>query len=311
MIRFGIVGAGAIANKFCEAAKLVPNCSLVAVASRSLERANVFADTWDILRRYGSYEQMFDCEILDVVYIATTNNTHKEICLLALGHKMNVLCEKPLVLNLEDINNIIDLAKENRCFLMEAMWSRFLPCIVRCKDWIQTGRIGEVHIANMMVALDVSSCHRIKDKNLGGGILYDLGVYALELLPFLLDKKIVGVQSIVKMSEKGIDKADGILLDFGSCIASVHCSMNVDMGAPSFICGEKGYISIHVGHKAKLVELFNLQGTLIDSFSDPYLNGFEHQIKHVCHCMNEGFLESPIMPLADTLACVELFEQIL
>lgn len=311
MVTFGIIGTGAIAKKFCEAITMTPNAKVVAVASRSLDRAHMFADPWNIPGRYGSYEEMLVSEKPDVIYIATTNNTHKEICMQVLGHKLHVLCEKPMVMHLEDAKSIFALAKKNQCFVMEAMWSRFLPCMVKARKWIQEGRIGKVHIANMMVALDADPDHRIRNKALGGGILYDLGVYPLELLPFLLDKHVVDVRSIVRMTDEGIDSAEGILLDFGSCIASVHCSMDVGMSAPSFICGESGYISIHVGHKAKLIELFDGEGSFVESFSNPYSNGLEYQIEHVCSCVQAGLLESPIVSHADTLACVDLFEKIL
>ncbi|HKM08616.1 MAG TPA: Gfo/Idh/MocA family oxidoreductase [Sphaerochaeta sp.] len=311
MVTFGILGTGAIAKKFCEAVTMVADAEVVAVASRRLDRADEFANSWNIPRRYGSYEELLLSEKLDVVYIATTNDTHKDLCMQALRHKHNVLCEKPMVMHLDDAKSIFALAKENQCFIMEAMWSRFIPCLVKVRKWIGEGRIGKVHMANMMVAVDASANHRIRNKDLGGGILYDLGVYPLEILPFLLDKQVLDVRSIVKMTDDGIDRAEGILLDFGFCIASVHCSMDVGMSAPSVICGESGYISIYVGHKAKLVELFDKEGSLVESFSNSYTNGLEYQVEHVCACLEKGLLESPVVSYADTLACTALFEKIL
>ena len=311
MIRFGVFGAGMIAHKFCGAIQLVDGCCVTAIASRDLARAKDFADQWNIPQSFGSYEMLLKAGTCDIIYIATTNQTHRELCTLALTYKHHVLCEKPLALHEDDAISIFALAKKQHLFIMEAMWSFFLPGFTIARQWIREGRIGQIHFASMCLGLDASENHRVRDKKLGGGILYDLGVYPLELIPFLLNRPIIGEQHIGKRDVRGVDQAGSLILDLGDCLASVQTSMNIAIQAPSILYGTEGHMSIHSGHRAKRIECYDTRGQLLDTFEEDFSNGFEYMVRHVVTCLTMGVSESPIVPHQVSAACSALFDKIL
>ncbi len=311
MVRFGIIGAGEIAHKFAEAAGMVGGCELAAVAARDGERAEAFAGQWKIPHHFGSYRELLASGSCDVVYLATTNQTHRDLALMVLDAGHHLLCEKPLALRHRDAREILSRAGERGLFAMETLWSLFLPTLNTARRWVREGLIGKVHMAGMMVSLDAPADHRVRSPELGGGILYDLGVYPLHILPFLLDTEIRDVRAIVKRDDDGIDVADLIVLDLGGCLASVHLSMDLPMTAPSVLCGEKGSIYMHGAHKARRVEARDPEGRIIGAFEDPFTNGFEHQIAHVLQCLARGETESPVVSHRASLRCAEIFDQVL
>lgn len=164
MFRFGIIGAGGIAEKFCQAVKLTEDAAVAAVSSKQKERAEKFARRNGIERFYENYE-----EKPDAVYIATTNNYHFENIMLCLRKGMTVLCEKPMFMTVKEAKEAFGLAREKNVFMMEGMWSRFLPCIQKARFWVESGKIGRIHLANYTGGINAPEEHRIFNKELGGG----------------------------------------------------------------------------------------------------------------------------------------------
>ena len=181
-IRFGIIGAGNIAKKFAAAAQMTDGAELCAVASKSADRAKDFAKQWNIPQAYDSYEALLQSDI-DAVYIATTNNNHYQSILLAASYKKHILCEKPLCLHPADTIRAFDTAKANNVFLMEAVWSRFLPSTQKVLSLIKEGSIGEIKFIKSAFSFSVAEKedHRLFSRELGGGALYDLGIYNIAL----------------------------------------------------------------------------------------------------------------------------------
>ena len=172
VFRFGIMGAGNIANRFCDAVKRIgDDIQVTAVASKSEERARSFAERNLISHYYVGYENMLSSESLDAVYIATTNNFHYSDCLLAISHGIPVLCEKPLMMSAKEASEVFSAAKEKNVFVMEGMWSRFIPCIQKAHEWISSGRIGTVKIATNLGGINAPSYHTNYVPALGGGAL--------------------------------------------------------------------------------------------------------------------------------------------
>ena len=189
---------------------------------------------------------------------------------LALTYKHHVLCEKPLALHEDDAISIFAPLRSN-LFIMETMWSFFLRFTIAGSGFVKGG--GQIHFASMCLGLDASENHRVRDKKLGGGILYDLGVYPLELIPFLLNRPIIGEQHIVKRDVRGVDQAVSLILDLGDCLASVQTSMNIAIQAPSILYGTEGHMSIHSGHRAKRIECYDTRGQLLDTLKKIFLTG--------------------------------------
>jgi len=176
---WGIIGMGRIAHKFAQDLQLLPNARLWAVASQDTTRAAAFAGQYKAPHHYGSYEAILSCPELDVVYIATPHVTHCSNTLMCLEAGIPVLCEKPLAMNAAEAESMVQTARQRQVFLMEAMWTRFLPATLQMLKWIEEGRIGEVISvkADFGFRAPFDPQSRIYNKALGGGALLDIGIY--------------------------------------------------------------------------------------------------------------------------------------
>lgn len=311
---FGIMGPGNIARKFAEAVKETDTAFLAAVASKSMEKAREFAGKFDIPAFYDSYEAMCANPAVDVVYIATTNNFHYDNILTSIANRKHVLCEKPMVLTRAQAEDVFAKAKENGVFVMEAMWSRFLPSISKAKELIDTGVIGEVrHIASSFnFFLPYTPDSRLVNKALGGGVLYDLGVYCISLSMFFAGEKPDSCCGYAHISLEGTDISDTVVMKFPSgATASFTCGIEGGSLNEMVIHGSKGSLRLHNrfldSHK---VDLFRGE-TLEESFDFPFGNGFVFQIRETIRCIHEGKLQSGIVSWQDTLDCITVIEKLL
>lgn len=311
-MKFGIIGAGQIAVKFCEAVKLVEGAEVLGVASRTPGKAEEFAKEQQLPASYDSYEEMLANPDIDVVYIATTHNFHYENAMQCIAYKKAILCEKCFVLTKKQAEEVFAAAKEAEVFVMEAMWSRFLPAIQKAKEWIRSGQIGEIQLANCLIGFKASSDpkNRILNPELAGGAVYDIGVYAIELMTYLIDEPIKEVQTMTTYAATGVDKLDNITVRFENCLANLQCMVSANCPNGLYIYGSEGYIHIPDMHFGEGCHLYLEQGEA-EHFSKPHINGFEHQIEEVVNCIKEGKLESEIMPHKDTILCAEIFDKCL
>ena len=309
MIRLGIIGAGGIAVKFCEAVKLVDGVEVLAVASKSVQRAEDFVKANGVCEYYGDYEQMLKESEVDAVYIATTNNFHYENCLICIEYGKAVLCEKSMVLEKKEAQEIFRRAKEKQVFVMEAMWSVFLPTIKKVKQWIMEDRIGTIHLANYIGGINAQPDHRIFDPDLGGGILYDLCVYPIEILSFLIPQQLLDVKAEIVIGETGVDISNNLLFIYDTCRASLQCTAHSRVPSPSGFYGTKGYIQMSQTHRCQTCALYDEEFQLVEEYSYPTQNGFEFEIAELRDCLIAGKLESEIMPHAATLHCLDIFER--
>ena len=311
-LRFGIIATGGIAGKFARTAPLVDEIVLEAVASRAQEKANVFAQQYNIPKAYGSYEQLFADPDIDAVYIATPHNFHMQNCIDAARAGKHILCEKPMGLNRADNEAVFAEAKKNGVFVMEAMWTRFLPCMVKAREWVQDGKVGDVRFISALFGHDrpFDPQSRLYAPELAGGALYDLGVYNIEyILDFTKGKKIKESKSFYVNNEIGTDMAASMLLLFDDgAQAQLFCAFDCATNHASRVYGKQGQIVFDSFFMPKRVELY-VDGKLSDSFESSFESGFEYEIRHMADCIAQGLLNSPIMPPEDTLACADLFEQ--
>lgn len=309
VFRFGIMGAGNIANRFCDAVRRIgADVEVVAVASKSEDRAKAFVQKNDIARYYVGYDNMLANEELDAVYVATTNNFHYSDCLLAIEYGIPVLCEKPLMMSAAEAEEVFQKAREKNVFVMEGMWSRFIPCIQKAHEWINSGRIGVIKIANYLGGINAPVDHRIYVPELGGGAMYDLAVYPFEIVTYLVNQKLIGFKHSIRWLNKEIDENDSMILNFEECDATIQASLHTRIPSPSGFYGTKGFIQMEKTHMASKVSLYDEAFILVDSFEDPCENGFEWEILHVRDCVMKGLIESPIMPWADSLLCAKVFD---
>lgn len=299
--KWGLLGLGKIATKFATALTLTPHAEIYAVASRSQDKANNFAQKMNAAKAYGSYEALLDDSDVTVVYIATPHTYHTKWSIKAMEKGKAVLCEKPMAMNQKDAQRMIDCAKANQVFLMEALWTRFIPAYRKTKKLIKEGAIGDIKYLYADFGFSTSYKPRLFEKHLGGGSLLDVGIYPVFLAANLLGKP-KSIQASAILSEKGVDETCSMLFDYGDKTAVLSSSMVIDQATEAVICGTKGRIKIpRRWHEPETVLVIN-KDTLINQFDfEEKGNKLEYEAMEVQRCLNAGKLESDMMSWADSL----------
>jgi predicted dehydrogenase len=297
MIRWAILGAGKIAHRFVEDFHLMTNARLVAVASSDPERGKFFADQYGI-DLVLTYEQLYASSEVDAIYIATTHNSHYDHAVHCLNSHKAVLCEKPITVNAHQCAELIRLSKLNNTFLMEAMWSYFLPAIIHAKSWIKNGLIGDVKVIQIDFSFPAPKNldGRLYNSNLAGGALLDIGIYPIALAYYFTDQKPIATLASGHIGETGIDERVGILLEFGSVSASLYSSIVTRTSNSALIFGDKGYIKIPQFWCSTDAQLYGIDHELLDTFLDQRTaHGFIYEMQHANDMITQKALESPVM----------------
>ena len=312
--RFAIMGAGKIARKFCDAVALTEGCAVCAAASKSMERAKALAAEKGISAAYDSYECMLEVEKPDCVYISTTFDSHCELSMLCVNHGVPVLCEKAMFTGLAEADMVFRAAREKRVFVMEALWSRFLPAVNAARAWVQEGAIGTAVAAEMGIgfAADPSPDNRYFGPHLGGGAANDLTVYGLQILTWVLNRSITRAHAEAVAAGTGVDATSLVLLRLGEDVpAVVRSSLMASVDERLVIYGTEGKIVVPHAHYAGEARLLRPDGSEAACFTDGETrNGFTYEIEEVARCVRAGMLESPVVPHAATRACAEIFDLI-
>ncbi len=313
-INWGIIGVGKIAEKFATDLKAVSNAQLLAVASSSsLDRAKDFAERYNAPYFYDSYESIFQTPDLDVIYIATPHTLHAQNTLLCLKHKMPVLCEKPFAMNLKQVQRMVEAARENDTFLMEAMWTRFIPAIQKTIDLIAENRIGKVKSvhADFGFAAPHLPEKRLLNPALGGGALLDIGIY-----PAYLSLLILGypsdIQAISNFGSTGIDQTTSFVLGYkNEATAVLSCTLNARTRTEALIYGENGYIHIEGRFmEAKKITLHETDKNPVVFDFPRETFGYNFEIEEVNNCLQEGKKQSDKMPLSMSVKLISLLDEI-
>lgn len=311
-MKFGLIGAGNIGKRFCDAIPLVEGASVEAVASATSGKAKLFAQEKNISSYYDGYEEMLKCADIDCVYICTTHNFHYENLLLCIKYKKHIICEKAFVLHKSQAEEIFAKAKENNLYVMEAMWTRFIPALRKVKSWIKHGKIGDINLANYNIGFKASSDpnSRIINPALAGGALYDIGVYAIEIMTFLIGQDLKDVKSMISADSLGrVDAVDCLLLRFSNCIVNLNCTISNNVLQHCNIYGTKGRIYFENPHSTNYCSLYCDDGTT-ETLNSPLGNGFEYQIRNMLARIRDNHLESDIIPHKDTIQCAEIFDKV-
>lgn len=247
VIRWGILGTGFIAGEFAKGLVTLKDAQLLGIASRTKAKAQEFANIFKIERIYESYKQLVEDPDIDVVYIATPQETHKDLSLLCLQAGKPILCEKPFALNALEAAEVINLARQKQLFCMEAMWMRFMPLIQEAKKIIEQGKIGEVKMlmADFGNPIEYNLNHRVFNLELGGGALLDRGVYCLSLAYYLLGAP-TKIVSSAAICESGADEQSSVILNYPQGkLAVLSQSLRTYSANEAVIMGTKGKICLH------------------------------------------------------------------
>jgi predicted dehydrogenase len=312
-IRWGILGCGKIAHKFANDLLLSETSELFACASRNIEKSKVFAEKYNAKMFFDNYEDLAKCAEIDVIYIATPNSYHLEHSILCLNNQKAVLCEKPLCLNTAQVEELINVAKVNNVFLMEAMWTSCLPNILSIQNTIQSGAIGEIiHLtADFGFKTDYNPKSRLFDAALGGGSLLDIGIYPLYISLLFLGKPIK-IQSSIRYAPTGVDASCTVLLTFEEGkTATLFSSFETITDIKCEIYGTKGKILIPNRFHEQNKHTIEIYGETNKNVSNTQVGyGYFYEIEHVNECLYQGLKESPIMPLSFSLHLINIMDEI-
>lgn len=295
MLKWGIIGPGKISRKFCQDLIKVDGMTISAVASRSVDRADKFAQEFNIPNKYDTYTQLAQSPHVDVVYIGTPHTFHKDHSILCLTNNKHVLCEKPIAVNTSELQAMIACAQENNCFLMEAIWTKFLPSFKKMQQLISQEVIGEIKMiqADFGFAGSYDPNSRLYNPKLAGGSLLDVGIYPLFLSHSLLGTPAT-IHALGNISPTGVDASAAIILKYESgALACLNSSLEADTPIEATIGGTKGFIKMHSRwHESRKITLHHKNET-IDSweFHDEFL-GYKYEIEEVGKCIQKGKVES-------------------
>jgi predicted dehydrogenase len=312
-MNWGIIGLGKIARKFAADLQIVPDARLHAVASTSRERSTAFAQQFNVPHAFDSYQALLECPDLDVVYIATPHTLHCENTLMCLERKIPVLCEKPAGMNPQEVHKMVTTATLNHTFLMEAMWTQFIPAFKKSMSLLASGVIGKpLSIkADFGFAAPYNVDGRAFNKDLGGGSLLDIGIYPVFLALEIFGQPI-DIQAFAQFSPTAVDTTCAILFKHEKgALSMLHSTFTSLTNTEAYIYGEQGTIHIHPRfHHPEKISL-HVQGKPVKEFSMPYQgNGYQFEIEEVNRCLRKKLLESPLMPLEKSVRLAETLYKI-
>lgn len=303
-LRVGIIGAGWIADKMAEALSPLDEAEVLAIASRSLEKARQFADERGISRAYGSYEELVEDPDVDLVYVATPHSHHYPHARLALQHGKPVLVEKAFTANAREAEALLTLARERHLFITEAIWTRYMPLSMKVKEIMDSGIIGEPRILTATLCYEMEQKERIIRPDLCGGALLDLGVYVLNFARMYFGTDIVRTVTNCHLGPSGMDMMESISLSFrDGRMANLQAGCLTLNDRQGIISGKEGYIRIDNVNCPERIEVWR-NYELVEVYERPegMVNGYEYQVLECKRCLEAGLTESPMMPHEETLS---------
>lgn len=300
-MRWGIAGTGGMAAAFLDDFPLVPTAEVVAVGSRTRERAQEFAEPWGAAGM--TYGELVAAD-LDVLYVATPHAQHRDLALAAIRHGIPVLVEKAFTVTLPGARDVVAAARESDVFCMEAMWTRFQPAVLRAREVVAAGEIGDVVAvhADLGAYRPYDPSHRLFAPDLGGGAVLDLGVYVISVAQHFLGTP-DRVTATGTLFPNGADASASIALGYDDGRgATLVTSLAAHTACRAVVVGTRGSVELgpQFHHPDRLV-VRRLGEAAEEIPAPPVGRGYSHQIEHVGECLAAGLTESPLMPLQDTL----------
>lgn len=313
-IRWGILGTGSIATSFATGLQSLEDATAVAVGSRTQTSADTFADKFDIVRRHSSYEALAEDSEVDAIYIATPHSYHMDNSLLCMEAGKAVLCEKPFTINTSEAERVVHRARSSGTFVMEAMWTRFLPTMVQVRSWLSQGAIGEVRMlsADFGFRTEVNPDGRLFNLALGGGGLLDVGIYPVSLASLVFGEQPTKVAGLADFGKTGVDEQGGMVLGYeGGQLAVLCCAIRTSTPADAVIMGSEGSIRIASPFWKATSATLSVNGNDPITADLPFEgNGYNYEAAEVGRCLRAGLHESDSMPLEESLDIMRTLDKI-
>lgn len=303
-IKVAVLGAGNIAGSMSEAlAGIKDEVELYAVGSRSLQKAQAFAEKYGYEKAYGSYEELAADAQIDLIYVATPHSEHYENTKLCIEHGRNCIVEKAFCGNKAQAEKLVALAKEKNVFLAEAMWTRYMPSADIIREIIASGEIGKVHYLESDFSVTILNTERLVNPALAGGALLDLGVYSITVPAMYLGTEIAKITTSCEKHETGVDATEIITFTYADgTMARCKASFVDPWSCFARIVGSKGYMEFGPINVPQYIKIFDMNGELIrEQKIDIRVNGYEYEILAAKEAILAGEKEAKLMPLSETL----------
>lgn len=312
MFKVGIIGAGWIAEKMTAALAPLDDYCVYAIASRSIDKAKSFAERWGVEKAYGSYEEMVADKDVDLVYIATPHSHHFPHAMLAVNAGKPVLVEKAFTANAAQAEELIAAARAKGLFITEAIWTRYMPLSHKIREIMESGMIGKPRLLTATLSYMMEFKERILRPDLCGGALLDLGVYALNFARMYFGKDIVKTVSNCHVGPTGVDLQECISLSFADGkMANLQAGTLCLNDRQGIINGTEGYIRVDNINCPEVVEVYrNYELVERHVKPDDMVNGYEYQVVECRRCIEEGLVESPMMPHDETISIMKQMDQL-
>lgn len=309
MVRFGIVGASGIAQKFARDIKLVENAKISAVSARNSEQAKIYQKMYETEYAFSSYEEMAKSDAIDAVYIAVPHNFHCELALLFMKNRKHVLVEKPLGVNQREYEKMFASSRENKVLLMEAMWTHFLPSTAYVKKIIDSNILGKLKEAEIEFGYNLVDNYpktgRLLNKELAGGSLLDLGIYPVSFYNLIRQAEIKEIQASAEFTNTGVDlETEIIIIDEFDAKITMRSSLNTKLDNDAFLVYEFGDIKMIDFHRSVKVFINNQELNI------PFEGeGFVPEIKSFVESITNGEIENKISTFKRSLESIKILDE--
>ncbi len=302
IMKVSIIGTGHIAHSMARTIKVVDEAEFYAVASRTLEAAEKFAEEFDIPKAYGSYDELINDPEIELVYIATIHPLHYELSKKLLEKGKSVLCEKPICINSAHAEDLFRIAREHNAFICEAVWTRFFPWVKEIKEIISSGEIGKPVLMQSNFGSKKTASSWIHDPKLGGGALLDLGIYNVTAASMLLGDDFEIEYSVGKLSEAGVDDHSLTVIKYknGVTASLMSCTDMCTDSKITLMC-ENGIIEIAGVSNWKSTRVYNEQKELIREITPKFKTGYVFELEACIKAIKEGKIECAEMPHSESL----------
>lgn len=310
---WGVIGPGRIAQVFANGLTVIDDAALYAVASTNAERGTAFAEKNGGEKTYTSYEALIADPNVDAIYIATPHRYHFENVMLCLNAGKPVLCEKPLTVNAAETKKLIETAKSKKTFLMEALWTRYLPIYGQVREWLDAGLVGDVKYLNATFGFVAPKAEddRWYSPELAGGTLLDMGIYPITVSQWVVGENPSAFSVQAHLAETGVDDLTAVTLKYPSgVISQFNSNFLVKNMNDFFIYGTKGHIRIHPNFWGASTATLATEAQELTISKPLRSGGFEYQTEEAMRCVRAGLLESPKMTHTESLANMELMDNI-
>lgn len=309
-VNVAILGAGNIGGVMAATLNKMKSVRCYAVGSRSKDKAVEFARKFGCKKAYGSYEELVEDRKIDLVYIATPHSEHYENCRLCIEHGKAVLCEKAFTANAAQAEALFAYAAEKNVFITEAMWTRYMPMLATIREVLDSGIIGVPTMLTANLGYTMNGVARLNDPALAGGALLDVGVYTINFASMVFGTEIKKISSVCTYTKSGVDEQNSITMVFeDGKMAVLNSSMLSQSDRKGMIHGTKGFAVIENVNNFESMTIYGEDYKKLARYVRPrQISGYEYEVEASIQAMQEGRMECPQMPHAETVRIMKIMD---